>query len=103
MEPVATRAEVLETLAAERPRLRQLGVTGLRIFGSFARDGAGPESDLDVVVRFAAGRKSYETFLDLAEWLEDVTGRPVELLTSEGLSPHLGPLILDESVDVPVD
>jgi predicted nucleotidyltransferase len=103
MEPVATRAQVLEVLAAERSRLRELGVADLRIFGSFARDEAGPKSDLDVLVRFQAGRKSYDTFLNLSEWLEEVTGRPVELLTREGLSPYLGPLILRESVDVPLD
>ncbi|HXT22159.1 MAG TPA: nucleotidyltransferase family protein [Thermoanaerobaculia bacterium] len=103
MERVATKSEVLEVLTAERSRLRELGVADLRIFGSFARDEAGPESDLDVLVRFAAGRKSYDTFLDLSELLEEVTGRPVELLTREGLSPHLGPLILEESVDVPLD
>jgi uncharacterized protein len=93
----------LEVLTAERSRLRELGVADLRIFGSFARDQAGPESDLDVLVRFESGRKSYETFLDLSEWLEQVTGRPVELITREGLSPHLGPLIIQESFDVPLD
>lgn len=94
---------MLEVLAAERSRLRQLGVADLRIFGSFARDEARPESDLDVLVGFLPGRKSYDTFLDLSECLEEITGRPVELLTREGLSPHLGPLILGESVDVPLD
>ena len=103
MAPVATRAEVLEVLSAKRCRLRELGVADLRIFGSFARDEAGPESDLDLLVRFEAGRKSYDRFLDLSEWLEEVTGRPVELVTREGLSRYLGPLILRESVDVPLD
>jgi predicted nucleotidyltransferase len=94
---------VLEVLTAERSRLRDLGVADLRIFGSFARDEVRPESDLDVLVGFLPGRKSYDTFLDLSECLEEITGRPVELLTREGLSPYLGPLILRESVDVPLD
>ncbi len=103
MERVTTRANVLELLSAKASRLREFGVADLRIFGSFARDEASPDSDLDVLVRFETGRKSYASFLDLSEWLEEITGRPVELLTHEGLSPHLGPLILDESVDVPLD
>ena len=94
---------MLDVLSAERSRLRELGVADLRIFGSFARDEARPDSDLDVLVGFYPGRKSYDAFLDLSECLEEITGRPVELLTREGLSPHLGPLILRESIDVPLD
>jgi uncharacterized protein len=103
VQRVSTKADVLQVLGAERLRLRELGVADLRIFGSFARDEAGPESDLDVLVSFESGRKSYDTFLDLSELLEEVTGRPVELLIHEALSPHLGPLILRESIDVPLD
>jgi predicted nucleotidyltransferase len=103
VERVTTRADVLDALTAERSRLRALGVADLRIFGSFARDEAKPDSDLDVLVGFQPGRKSYDTFLDLSECLEEITGRPVELLTREGLSPYLGPLILRESIDVPLD
>jgi predicted nucleotidyltransferase len=100
---VANRAEVLKVLAASRSRLRELGVADLRVFGSFARDEAGPASDLDLLVSFATGRKTYDSFLDLSEWLEKVTGRPVELVTREGLSPYLGPVILREAVAVPLD
>lgn len=100
---MTTKAQLLEALTAERSRLRAFGVADLRIFGSFARDEAKPDSDLDILVSFQPGRKSYDALLDLSECLEEITGRPVELLTREGLSSHLGPLILRESVDVPLD
>jgi predicted nucleotidyltransferase len=103
MERVKTRAELLDVLTAERARRRARGVAAQRNFCSIARDEARADSDLDVLVGFQPGRKSYDTFLDLSECLEEITGRPVELLTREGLSPHLGPLIVRESVDVPLD
>ena len=70
------------------------------MFGSVARGLSRPDGDADVLVRFADGSKTYERFLDLAELLEEVLGRPVELVTVESLSPILGPRILAEARDV---
>lgn len=77
-----------------------LGVERLALFGSVVRGDARPDSDADVLVRFAEGSKTYGRFLDLAELLEDALGRPVELVTVESLSPILGPKILAEARDV---
>jgi hypothetical protein len=47
------RADVLRTLRAEREALRErYGVESLALFGSVARDEAGPDSDVDVLVEF---------------------------------------------------
>ena len=47
-------------------------------------------------MHFAPGRKSFDSFMSLSFLLEEELGRPIELLTPESLSPHLGPRILDE-------
>jgi len=48
-----TRAAILDRLRAERENLRaQFGVDSLALFGSVARDEAGPESDVDLLVEF---------------------------------------------------
>ena len=44
------RAEVIRRLKACEPELRALGVAALYLFGSYARDGARPDSDIDVFV-----------------------------------------------------
>ena len=98
-----TKREVLARLEAQAPAIHALGVSRLSLFGSFARDEQRPESDVDVLVEFAAGRKSYGRLLDLADLLEQTLGRPVELVTTEGLSPHLGPNILRQAERVPLD
>ena len=59
-----------------------------------------PESDADVLVRFAAGEKGYDRLLALAELLEEALGRPVELVTTEALSPVIGPRLMAEARDV---
>ncbi|ALW83804.1 hypothetical protein AUC43_01005 [Hymenobacter sedentarius] len=100
MEPVRTKAEVIERLQAQREQLRGLGVAQLGLFGSFVRDEAGPESDVDLLVDFQLGQKSLHTLVALGDFLEDLLGRKVELLTRPGLSPYIGPHILQSTENV---
>ena len=98
--PVITRAEVVARLLSREREILHLGVRCLALFGSFARDQAGPDSDVDLFVEFAPGRKTFDRFLRLAEDLEALLGRRVELVTAEALSPFIGPHILAEARDV---
>ena len=92
---------VLDLLRNEEDRLRDLGVRRLGLFGSFRRGDQRPESDVDLLVEFQPGRKSFDTFMSLAFFLESILGRRVELVTPESLSPYIGPLILREVQYVP--
>ena len=49
------------------------------------------------LAEFDPARKTYDNFIGLAELLETLLRRPVDLLTTESLSPHIGPRILDET------
>ena len=95
-----TRAEALERLIASEPEIRALGVARLALFGSVLRDDARPDSDVDLLVEFSVGAKTFDHFLALCDLLEKRLGRPVELVTTEALSPFLGPHILAEAQDV---
>ena len=90
-------ADAISLVTAERGAIQRLGVSRLGIFGSFARDAADAESDLDVLVEFAPGKKTYDNLFDLGALLEGRCGRRVELVTMDSLSPHLGPKILREA------
>lgn len=95
-----TREEAIRRLVAVEPEIRAFGVERLALFGSVLRDEARPYSDVDLLVQFSPGAKSYGTFLALCELLEEHLGRRVELVTIEALSPFLGPRILAEARDV---
>ena len=88
------KAAVTDVLRAHRAELRGFGVARLGLFGSALRGEAGPESDVDVLVEFEAGKKGFAAFMALAFWLEDTLQRPVELVTPESLSAYLAPHIL---------
>lgn len=90
----------MERLVASEPEIRALGVERLALFGSVARDEARSDSDVDLLVQFFPGAKTYERFLALSELLEERLGHPVELVTVEALSPFLGPHILAEAQNV---
>jgi predicted nucleotidyltransferase len=98
--PVRTRADILERLREVEQEIRDLGVRRLALFGSFARSEAGPESDVDLLVQFAPGQKSFDRFMRLCDLLEERLARRVELVTTEALSPYIGPRILAEAQDV---
>jgi predicted nucleotidyltransferase len=94
------RDEAVRRLVASEARIRGLGVQRLALFGSVLRGEAGPDSDVDVLVQFSPGAKTFEHFLALSDLLEELLGKPVELVTTEALSPFIGPRILAEAHDV---
>jgi predicted nucleotidyltransferase len=82
------RSEILQRLKAHRDELAGMNVKRLAIFGSAARDEARPESDVDVLVEFA-GPATFNGYMDLKFFLEDLLGRPVDLVTSRSIRPGL--------------
>ena len=95
---VLDREEIFRVLRRYRGYLRRLGVRRIGLFGSFVRGEAGKDSDIDFIVVFEEGRKSYDSFFRLVVFLEGVFGRRVEVLTPEGISRYLKPYIEREVV-----
>ncbi|MFA5889544.1 MAG: nucleotidyltransferase family protein [Actinomycetota bacterium] len=95
-----SREEAVRLLVASAPQIYALGVERLALFGSVLRGDARPDSDVDLLVQFSPGAKTFDRFLSLSELLEERLGRRVELVTTEALSPFIGPRILAEAQDV---
>ena len=95
-----SRSETLALLRAHKPELvRRYGVTDLALFGSTVRDEAAPSSDIDVLVRFDGSADS-KRYFGVQFYLEDLLGRPVDLVTDKALRAELRPLIEAEAVHV---
>jgi predicted nucleotidyltransferase len=97
MMAVSTKEEVFTLLRQNGAQLRRYGVERISVFGSFARGKPSGESDVDLLVEFQPGQKSFDNFLNLAEFLEELLGRKVDLMTPESLNPHFGHHILSEA------
>jgi len=96
LSPVADKIQVLAVIKDHRPRLRALGVSRLGLFGSFVRGEQRPDSDVDFLVEFVPGQKTFDHFMTLGFLLEDLLQRRVELVTPESLSPYIAPHVLRE-------
>lgn len=80
--------QVLQVIDARSRELREkFGVSRIGIFGSVARDDAHPGSDVDIVVRL--DKPSFDCYMDLKFFLEDLVLNPVDLVLEETLRPRV--------------
>jgi uncharacterized protein len=93
---VATKHDIFRLIRDHQPRLAALGVRRLGLFGSFVRGEQTADSDVDLLVEFEPSRKTFDNFMELCFFFEELLRRRVELVTPESLSPFLGPHILAE-------
>lgn len=94
------RSETLSLLQQHLPAMvREFDVRELALFGSMARDDTGEGSDIDILVSFD-GPATADRYFGLQFYLEDLLGRPVDLVTDKALRPELRPFIEREAVHV---
>jgi predicted nucleotidyltransferase len=97
---VKNRTDIESFIEANRKIIASYGVERLGLFGSYKRGDQKKESDIDFLVEFKAGQKTYKNFINLVYFLEDQLGHEIELVTLESLSPYLKDTILETVEDV---
>ena len=94
------RDDVLDILRTHKPTLAErFGVTELALFGSFARDEATDESDVDILVRYD-GPATSRSYFGVQFYIEDLLGRRVDLVTHKALRSEFRPYVEREAVNV---
>lgn len=94
------RDEVLKQLRTHKPILSQrFGVTNLALFGSVARNEISDDSDIDILVRFDQPGTS-RAYFGVQFYLEDLLGRPVDLVTEKALRAEFRPYVEGEAINV---
>ena len=94
-----TREDVLKRLQGHQQVMRRLGVRRLGLFGSAARGESRPDSDLDFLVELE--RNSFDNYMDLKLFLEDLFQCRVDLVMADTIKPRLREGILKETEYVP--
>lgn len=92
------RDEVLAILADHQDEIREMGVSTLSIFGSVARDEAGPGSDVDIMVEIDQRPFSLLDLAGLQIYLEEILNCKVDLITSGAIKEKIRDRILAESI-----
>ncbi len=84
------KSPVFRKLRNVLPAIRtRYGVKQIGIFGSFARSEQTRSSDVDVLVEFVDGQATFDNFMHLVYFLEDLFGRKVDLLTVRGIDKYI--------------
>ena len=93
------RQEVLKKLALAQEELKQFSVKDFYLFGSYAREQAGDESDLDILVDFEPGAEiGLFALARLRRRLSELLGKQVDLVTRDALRAEMRDEILREAV-----
>ena len=99
-EQALSSSDTLALLRAHKTVLAErFGVVDLALFGSTVRDEAGPDSDIDILVSYDEVTRSSQYF-DAWFYLEELLGRPVDLVMDGAVRAELRPYIEAEAVHV---
>ena len=100
MTTTLNRDGVLELLRQHKPALKErFGVSEISLFGSFARDEATEESDIDLVVKFGV-KPTFRSYFGAQIYLEDLFGRKVDMARRHELRKEILPYVDRDLVNV---
>ena len=92
-------AAPLSLLRQHEQEIKQrFGVERIGIFGSYVRGEEKPGSDVDILVEFREGEKTFDHYLDLKSYLEDLFGHKVDLVMKNAIKRRLREPILSEVI-----
>jgi predicted nucleotidyltransferase len=101
MDWAMRRAEVIMRLKQAEPAIRSLGASALYLFGSHARDEAGPDSDVDIFIdKDPSCDFGLREFMGIYFKLQEALGKEVDYTTREGIVEFYRPSIEREAIRV---
>jgi uncharacterized protein len=93
-----TRREILKLLEANREKIKSFGVKQIGVFGSVARNEQTEASDVDVLVELE--KETFNAYMNLLFFLEELFGRKVDLVMKDAIKPLIRDRILSETIYV---
>lgn len=87
----------MKDLLEAKSKVTDFGIRKMGLFGSYQRNEQTETSDIDILIDFVPQKETYDNFLAVYDLIEEIfKGQKVEIVTKNGLSPHIGPKILNE-------
>jgi len=91
-----TKKEIIRKLEENKERIRGYGIKKIGVFGSYIRDEQREKSDIDVLVEFERDKITFDNYMHLKFFIEDLFKRKADLVILDDLKPRLKPYILKE-------
>ncbi|MBS3771081.1 MAG: nucleotidyltransferase family protein [Bacteroidales bacterium] len=89
----------MKILKEHKPELLKFGIRYVGLFGSYSREEPYGNSDIDILIDFEPGQDSFDNYMAVYDLLEELfKNQKVEVVTKNGLSPYIGPQVLNELI-----
>jgi hypothetical protein len=94
---MTTKDNILNTLKTNKLKLRKFGIRSVGLFGSYIHEEQSSGSDIDLLIDFEPEKENFDNFMAVCDFFEKIfKNEKVEIVTKNGLSPYIGPKILNE-------
>ena len=91
-----TKKDILRIIQENEEKIKGHGVKQIGIFGSFAKSTQDRKSDVDILVEFREGEKTFDNYMDLKFLLEELLSHEVDLVIRDALKPRITPYVVRE-------
>ncbi|SRR5450759_289328 len=94
---MTTKEFILSTIRMHKAELTKFGILNVGLFGSYVREEQSLKSDIDILIDFAPDKENFDNYMAVYDYFEILfKNEKVEIVTKNGLSPYIGPKILNE-------
>lgn len=90
--------EIFNIIKINKKHLKKYGVKRIGLFGSYAKGNQKEHSDLDFIIEFEEGKKSFDNYMELNFLLKDLFDKDIDLVIAGTIKPELKDSIM-ESVE----
>jgi uncharacterized protein len=88
---------IISTIHTHKDLLEKMGIQRVGIFGSYVRNSQSHSSDIDILLDFYPEQETFDNYMAICDYLENLfKNEKLDIVTKNGLSPHIGPKILEE-------
>ena len=92
---------IISTILTHKAEFNKLGISNIGLFGSYVRGEQSRDSDIDILIDFQPEKENYDNYMAAYDVIEKLFNNVrIEIVTKNGLSPYIGPQILNEVVYV---
>lgn len=94
---MTTKEYIMRTIKSNKKDILRFGIKEIGLFGSYIRDEQSENSDIDILIDFEPEKENFDNYMAVYDIIEKLfKNQRVEIVTKNGLSPYIGPRILNE-------
>jgi len=94
---MTSKENILKVLKSNKPKFSKFGIRNVGLFGSYLHNEQSSESDIDLLIDFEPEKESFDNYMAAYDLFEKLfKNEKIGVVTKNGLSPYIGPKILNE-------